>query len=121
MRERRGVWEKRVERWQDSGLTAKEYAAEIGVNYQTLQHWKYRLRHDAAPEGAPASARSGPPTSTRTAATPVNFIELAAPVVAQREAVPFELELRGGLRVLVPAAFDDAALCRLLAVLEARA
>jgi hypothetical protein len=30
-RERRDVWEKRVERWRESGLTAQEYAAEIGV------------------------------------------------------------------------------------------
>ena len=39
----RAEWAKRVERWQDSGLTAKEYAAETGLNASTLSYWKRRL------------------------------------------------------------------------------
>src|SRR5262249_27057562 len=39
----REVWEKRIERWRESGLTAKEFAGEAGVNAGTLTHWKYRL------------------------------------------------------------------------------
>jgi len=31
-RETREVWVKRVERFRDSGLTLKEFAAEVGVN-----------------------------------------------------------------------------------------
>jgi hypothetical protein len=31
----REAWAKRVERWRGSGLTAAEYAAEIGVKPQT--------------------------------------------------------------------------------------
>jgi hypothetical protein len=34
-------WAKRVERWQDSGLTAKEFAAELAG---TLAYWKCKLR-----------------------------------------------------------------------------
>ena len=39
----RAVWAKRVERWKESGLTAKEFATEIGVNPRTLSHWKWML------------------------------------------------------------------------------
>ena len=35
MRTSREVWAKRVQRWQDSDLTAAEFAAEIGVNPKT--------------------------------------------------------------------------------------
>ena len=42
-RDAREVWAKRVEQLADSGLTAKEFAAEIGVNANTLAGWKWRL------------------------------------------------------------------------------
>ena len=32
----REMWAKRVERWADSELTAKEFAAEVGINAGTL-------------------------------------------------------------------------------------
>jgi hypothetical protein len=37
-REKREVWAKRVQRWADSRLTAKEFASETGVNENTLAH-----------------------------------------------------------------------------------
>lgn len=41
------VWAKRIERWRDSGLTATEFAAEVGVNAKSLSHWKWRLHKGA--------------------------------------------------------------------------
>ncbi len=35
-RETRDEWQKRVERWKDSGLTAEVFAAETGINAGTL-------------------------------------------------------------------------------------
>jgi hypothetical protein len=35
----REEWAKRVERWADSGLTASEFAAELGINPRTLSYW----------------------------------------------------------------------------------
>ena len=52
-------WRRRVERWKDSGLTAKEFAAETGINAGTLQFWQYKLKRGAHP--APRSRRT--PTS----------------------------------------------------------
>ena len=40
----RETWAKRVERWTDSGLTAKEYAAELGIKAHSLTWWKWRLK-----------------------------------------------------------------------------
>jgi DNA-binding transcriptional regulator YiaG len=50
-REPREVWEKRVARWRESGLKAKEFACEVGVNANTLAHWAWRLDQ---PAGGPA-------------------------------------------------------------------
>jgi hypothetical protein len=38
----RAEWQKRVERWRDSGLSAEQFAAELGINAGTL---KYRKNH----------------------------------------------------------------------------
>ena len=113
-RERSEVWAKRVERWADSGLTAKEFAAEIGVNANTLAHWRWRLSTRTAPR---------PRSAARTSAPAPAFVEVvggAGLVGATEAAAPLELVLRGGLVVRVPAAFDAAALTRLLTTLEAR-
>src|SRR5436305_195417 len=42
MRVNREEWAERVERWKDSGLSAKEFGAELGINPRTL------VRPDAA-------------------------------------------------------------------------
>jgi transposase-like protein len=60
-RQTRQVWAKQVERWIDSGLTAKEFAAEIGVNPNTLAGWRWRLGQDAAPPAPGASGSAAPP------------------------------------------------------------
>ena len=114
-RDTRAVWAKRVERWADSGLTAKEYAAEAGVNANTLTHWKWRLGRS---EGeAPQQVQ------------PPNFLEVVrvsedrAPGGRQPREVAaerFEVILRSGHRVLVPAHFDVQGLRQLVNALEAR-
>ncbi len=37
-------WRKRVEHWKDSGLTAKQFAADTGINAGTLQFWSCKLK-----------------------------------------------------------------------------
>lgn len=69
-RESRETWTKRVERWGDSGLTAKEYATEIGVNVHSLSWWKWHLSSGAQPQARehvrPRTRRSwGRPRSGR--------------------------------------------------------
>jgi hypothetical protein len=50
----REVWAKRVERWKDSGLSAKEFAAELDVSPNTLTFWKWKLRKDETVPAAPS-------------------------------------------------------------------
>lgn len=106
MRTSRDEWRKRVERWKDSGLTAEQYASELGINAKTLQFWKYKL---AKPEPSARRARRSP------------SVEAALPLVEVRPALneggAFELELSGGKRLRIPAAFEVGPLERLLAVL----
>src|SRR5262245_17895954 len=122
------VWAKRVERWRESGLTAKEFAAELGVNANTLAHWGWRLRQDME---RPKRRRRGPVgakaagwvevvagDATRSAIETVHVA--SAPAAAPPKAVWFEMVLGGGRVLRVPADFDDGALGRLLAVVEAR-
>lgn len=114
-------WAKRVERWKDSGLTAKEFAAETGLNASTLSYWKWRLGAEQRGD-RPADARR--PKKSRPARrapkvrpkTPT-FVEVTAPTPA---AEPLELVMPGELRVRVPVGFDEATLAAVLRVTGAR-
>jgi hypothetical protein len=108
----RETWAKRVERWRDSGLTAKEYASELGIKAHSLSWWKWRLSSETrAPREARARSAKKAPTSG-----PLTFIEMTPPVASE----PLEVVLPSSLRIRVPAAFDAATLGRLLDVLEQR-
>lgn len=118
----RDEWSKRVQRWRDSGLTAGEYAAETGINLGSLRHWSYVLGRDTRRQGAPAPARrlevskaQAPKSAAPAIALPL--VELTG--VPSHGAERFELELRGGQRLHIPASFEAAGLRRLLEVLEA--
>jgi hypothetical protein len=101
-------WQKRVERWRDSGLGAEQFAAELGINAGTLKFWGYKL-NKAKREGAVVA----PPNKKRPARAP-SFVE----VRATTSPPAFELELGNGRRLRVPTDFDVDALGRLLSVLE---
>jgi hypothetical protein len=123
-REKREVWAKRVERLADSGLTAKEFAAEIGVNVNTLSGWRWRLdsggesRRRARCVPAFVEVVAGPGAGGGSAASMAAKQPLTA--TSADVAEPLELILRGGHRVRVPVHFDAAALRRLVDALEAR-
>jgi hypothetical protein len=42
----RNTWAKRVRRWKESGLSAKQFAAEIAVSAHSLTSWKRKLNLD---------------------------------------------------------------------------
>jgi hypothetical protein len=107
----RDEWRKRVDRWKDSGLTAKEFAAETGINAGTLQFWRYKLAR-----GTPASVRR---RARRAAASIVSSIVEVRPAAPAAEESRFEIEIGNGRRVRVPMVFDATALRSLLSVLDA--
>lgn len=114
----REAWAKRVERWKDSGLTAAEFAAEIGVRAGTLSWWKWRLASAAEKRvSAGRAPRARPRVAVSTKAiSPLTFVEVAAPVSAER----IEVVLPSSIRIRIPATFDTVTLGRVLDVLEQR-
>jgi hypothetical protein len=106
-------WAKRVARWQDSGLTAKEFAAELNVNAGTLSYWKYKLRRQTPlPESATRH------NEQRKALIPPGFLRVV-PVEGEAvaPATSIEIVLDGRTLVRVPNSFDEAVLVRLVRAL----
>lgn len=125
-RSNREEWTKRVQRWQDSGLTAKEYGAETGLNASTLSYWKWRLcaetkaasaaaQRDRARDAStrrPRGRASGSTMRARRAGSG-QLVELAAQLVMASPASMLEVML-GDFSVRVPVALDDETLTRVV-------
>jgi hypothetical protein len=114
--EPREVWVQRVQRLADSGMTAKAFASEIGVNVHTLTGWKWKLSREAIEASLrPAKAQfvdmSAAIGRATAAASPL-------PSSSSLSVDAFEVVLRNGLRVRVPSAFDPRVLHALVATLE---
>ena len=116
----REVWSKRVERWKDSGLSAREFASEMGINHHTLSYWRWKLSNKA--------------TKAPTRRKPVSFVEVVAEGGDQSTATdppaalepsrdecprPLEIVLRDEMRIRVPVHFDAETLRRVVATLGA--
>lgn len=119
----REVWTKRVQRWRESDLTAKEYASEIGVKASTLTYWSWKLRAEQKEVGSaskPAPKKRGGRRRSRGRAQssempPLTLVELAPPPSAS--AAPASLEVVvSDLVIRVPVGFDEETLGRLLGV-----
>jgi hypothetical protein len=117
----REKWAKRVERWKDSGLSAAEFGAEVGINARSLSWWRWHLakgetvaadtrrRRRRSPNPSAAIAKSG-------TNTPMTFIEMTAPLPS----AALEVVLPTTVRICVRPGFDDTTLGRLLDILEQR-
>jgi transposase len=108
----RAEWQKRIERWNDSGLSAEQFAAELGINAGTLRHWKYFLGKQGR-----RSVSTRAPMVSASALIEVQPSDGATAAVLP---LPFELEFGAGRKLRIPSQFDAVALERLLAVLEHR-
>lgn len=115
----REVWAKRVERWKDSGLTAKEFAAELDVSASSLTFWKWKLGRLAS--GTPAKPRVRRKARVESAAhAGVKFLQLVPTPAACDRSGSFELVFASGVVLRVPQDFDDSALARLIGALGGR-
>jgi hypothetical protein len=93
-----------VGQWRASGLTAGEFARRHGLSEQSLRWWAWRL-----------GTRRGRKKPTPEV-SPLTFVEMTGAV--QKE--PLEVVLVSGVRVRVPADFEQSSLERLLDVVERR-
>jgi hypothetical protein len=125
-------WAKRVEQWKDSGLTAKEFAADTGIKASTLTYWKWRLGATASlnppSERSTTSKRRGHARASRQrAARAVGAqhiplvevpIESVSPPARAAESLMLELVIGGTMTVRVPRDFDEATLRRVVRALS---
>ena len=103
-RSTRDEWAKRVEEWRSSGLSAMAFAERKGFNGYTLRWWGSQLRREPIIEDLRPK-----------------FVEVVLPVPAAESAVSGEsisIEMRDGVRVVVPTNFDENTLRRVLRVVE---
>lgn len=108
----RATWVERIERWEQSGLTAKQFAAEANVSAKSLSFWKWKLRRaDAQSE----HARARGPRSSES--TKPKFVQLIAST-GEHRALPIEVVLPSQLVVRIPFNFDERALQRIVAALR---
>jgi transposase-like protein len=108
--QQRAKW---VARWKDSGLTAKEFATEAGLNASTLYNWSAQLSAAARKHSA---HRGETAAQSLLCATPSpHIIELPVAAVASTTAI-IEL-LLGEVRVRVPPGVDEETLTRVLRAL----
>ena len=112
-RETQELWSKRIQRWKDSGLTAREFAQELGINPHTLAYWRWRLK--ARPDNPPKTPLKRVPVQA-------GFVEVTVPAPSPQDKEseppePLELLLSGGLRLRIPVRFDETALRRVVATL----
>ena len=107
-RSSRDEWRKRVERWKDSGLTAVQFASEMGINAGTLQFWRSKLKQKGH------AKRRRRPTADAILSS---LVEVRAPTHVSAE-TRFEIQLGRDRRLLVPPTFEANALKKLLAALE---
>lgn len=94
-----------LDTWQASGLSLGAWCRREGVGYERVRRWRAQL------EAAPRHRRKAP------VLLPVEVVERES----MGEPRDFELELSGGLRLRIPAQFDEGSLVALLRVVEARA
>jgi hypothetical protein len=102
-----------VGQWRASGLTAGEFARRHGLSEQSLRWWAWRLGTTLRESGAAARRGRKKPTPE---VSPLTFVEMTG--VVQKE--PLEVVLVNGVRVRVPADFEQSSLERLLDVVERR-
>lgn len=122
-RTNRAEWAKRVERWKDSGLSAKEFAAETGVKASSLSYWKWKLGLGGGGRGEQTVAgsraiESKPRTIRKPSRGAAGFVEVAPGTVTTTSSM-LELVLSGGARVRVPKGFDEETLMRVVRAVEA--
>lgn len=107
------LWLRRLERWQRSGLSVRDFCARHRLSEPSFYAWRRLLaeRGLLAPADAASAAQpdTGPTTPLFVAAT------LADTGATPR---PLEILLPDGLAVRVAAGFDAATLRQLLALLR---
>lgn len=119
-------WRREIEICSASGLSQVEFCRRRGLSLAALRWWKWKLKSSGSSvetasspgQAARAGVRSQPPRFL-----PVRVVPAVEPAVEEvelpRRREIYELELRGGHRLRVPADFEPSVLHRLILTVEA--
>jgi transposase-like protein len=101
-----------VRAWTASGLSAAQFAPQVGVSPSTLTWWRWKLRREGA-QRTRSSRRRG-----RTKA-PFPFVEIVPEATAEGPRVSAVLELQlADVTLRIPEGFEERTLVRVLQVLR---
>jgi len=124
-------WSKVVERWQRSGLSAKEFATAEGLRASTLSWWKWHLGAKRTLKKNPSQTRASKKSASKKrvqhaakagkSAEPIRLVELVVPDAVVTSDAPIELVLGDDVVIRVRRGFDAETLRRLLVVFESDA
>ncbi len=93
--------------WEASGLSARAYGAQVGINPNTLVGWRWQRRQQASGDPAPAAIGR------------MEWVELPVPRGAEARDETIELRI-AKLSIRVPDGFEATTLRRVLDVVESR-
>lgn len=118
------TWCRRIAAWQRGGLSITAFTEQEDLCKSTFLKWRKKLGGSALVGASRMAGKSKPGRNDETIPA-LSFVELPpsgqpATEAAIKYGVPFEVGLRSGRRLQVPASFDPEALTRLVAILEAR-
>ncbi|NJL26496.1 MAG: hypothetical protein HC897_00795 [Thermoanaerobaculia bacterium] len=115
---RGSYWAEVLREWSQSGQTQVDFCRDRGVSLTSLRWWKWWLK-----ASGPTAARAGVERCEKVRFVPVKVVaSRVPPSVIERSASPsgcYEVELRGGDRLRVPADFEPEVLQRLIQTVEA--
>ena len=108
-------WQTLVSKLAESGEDFEQFCRRRKIYPPTLRWWQWRLRGSIRGDALPARPAPAAAEPIRLQFTELRVSDEASPTVI---ADGFELRWPDGLTLAIPPQFDEAALRRLLAVLE---
>ena len=113
-------WRRLIQQWRHSGMTIRDFCIEHEVSEPSFFAWRRTIADRDRQPGQPSADGYGNVDSHKTQDSPT-FVPLhvvSTPVISTPAGAAYEVVLRDGCIVRVPAAFDPATLRQLLVLLN---
>ena len=115
---RAAFWQRQIEECATSGLTQAAFCEERDLSVAALRGWKWKLKSTSPSSPSKPRAETSPSSSKAPRFLPVRVVP-SKETEADEPGAIYELVLRGGQRIRVPADFEPAVLHRLILTVEA--
>jgi hypothetical protein len=118
-------WRRLIQQWRHSGMTIRDFCVEHEVSEPSFFAWRRTIADRDRQSGHPSADGYGNVDSNKTQVSPT-FVPLhvvstpvvSTPAVSTPAGAAYEVVLRDGCIVRVPAGFDPATLRQLLVLLN---